>query len=552
VLEGVLPIERKRVSADVVAGVTLAALAIPEVMGYTKIAETPVITGLYTILIPLAVYAILGSSRHLVVGADSATAAILAAGLAGMAKPYSEQWVALAGMLAIIAGGFLLLARLLRLGFLADFLSRTVLVGFLTGVGIQVAAGQVSGMLGVPGGTGGTLSKLWGTIEHIPDTSVTTLAVSLSVLAVIVGCKRFAPRIPGALIAVVGAIAVSWIWDLSAHGVAILGPVPSGLPSLRWPDVPWSDVPGLLGTAGSIFILILAQSAATSRAYAARYEERFDENVDLVGLAAANVAAGLSSTFVVNGSPTKTQMVDSAGGRSQVSQLATAVIVLIVLLFLTEPLQHMPDAVLASVVFLIGLELVDAKGMLDVQRKRVDEFVVAAITALVVVVVGVEQAIVLAIVLSLLDHIRRGYHPIDTIEVPIPGGRWRPVPIGERAEAEPGLIVYRFGASLYYANSARFSQEVLGLVKGDPTLEWFCLDASTIGDVDYSAGKVLQEVAGQLRESGVTFVLCHVDEHVREELDRYGVTEVIGAGRLFDGMGEMLDAYRAGRGAPGS
>ena len=210
--QGILPLDPSNLSANIIAGVTLAALGIPEVMGYAKIAEMPVITGLYTILIPIAVFALLGSSRHLVVGADSATAAIMAAGLAGLAQPGSADYVALAGIMAILAGAFLLLARLIRLGFLADFLSRSVLIGFLTGVGIQVAMGQLPGILGVPGGTGGTLSKFWGTLEQIPDTSLTTLAVSLSILGVILVLKAINPKIPGALIAVIGAIWASYAW----------------------------------------------------------------------------------------------------------------------------------------------------------------------------------------------------------------------------------------------------------------------------------------------------------------------------------------------------
>src|SRR4051794_471164 len=320
---------------DVIAGVTLAALAIPEVMGYSSIAGMPVVTGLYTILLPMLAFAVFGSSRHLVVGADSATAAVMAAGLAGLAAAGSTQYVALAGLLALMTAAFLIVARLIKLGFLADFLSRTVLIGFLTGVGIQVACGQVGGMLGLPSGSGvtigghtfdDTVGKLLSTLKNIDDISWTTVAVSAGVLVTILGFKHFAPKIPGALIAVIGAIFISWAWDLASHGVATLGKLPSGLPSLGLPDVSWSDIPALMGTAASIFVLVLAQSAATSRAYAAKYNDQFSENVDLVGLSVASAMAGLSGTFVVNGSPTKTQMVDGAGGRSQLAQITTGAI----------------------------------------------------------------------------------------------------------------------------------------------------------------------------------------------------------------------------------
>jgi high affinity sulfate transporter 1 len=557
VLEGVLPVDRSRVSADVVAGVTLAALGIPEVMGYTKIAGMPVITGLYTILIPIAVFALLGSSRHLVVGADSASAAIMAAGLAGMASIASPQYVALAGIIAILTGGILLVARLVRLGFLADFLSRSVLIGFLTGVGIQVAMGQVAGMFGVPGGTtGGTVGKFFETLGQIPgQASWTTAAVSASVLLVVLGLKFVSKKVPGALIAVVGAIAASAAFDLSSHGVATLGHVPSGLPSFGLPTPGWSEWATLLPTAASIFLVVLAQSAATSRAYAAKYREEFDENVDLVGLALASASAGLSGTFVVNGSPTKTEMVDGAGGRSQISQLTTAVIVLIVLLFLTKPLQYMPEAVLASIVFLIGVELVDYLGMRMVLRWRSDEFIVALVTAAVVVVVGVEQGILLAIVLSLLDHLRRGYRPRDSVLVRDEAGRWHTRVLPNRAalpsdiEAEPGLVIYRFSASLYYANANRFVEEIRAIVgrpEGRP--RWLCVEAGGIGDVDFSGGRALLDLVSELRDGGTRLVLAEVDDDVRTELDRYGITDAVGADGLFATPGDAVQAYRSSQG----
>jgi len=545
--EGILPIDRAHVSGDIVAGVTLAALGIPEVMGYTKIAGMPVITGLYTILIPISVFAILGSSRHLVVGADSATAAIMAAGLAGLAPIASPQYVQLAGVLAILTAGFLLLARVIRLGFLADFLSRSVLIGFLTGVGIQVAMGQVAGMLGVPGGqNGGPIEKFFGTLGQIPDASGATVAVSVSVLGVILILKKVDKRIPGALIAVIGAIWASYAFDLSTHGVAVLGTVPSGLPNFGVPSG-WDQWITLLPTAGSIFLVILAQSAATSRAYAAKYNERFDENVDLVGLSMANVSAGLSGTFVVNGSPTKTQMVDGAGGRSQLAQITTGVIVLIVLLFLTKPLAYMPSAVLASIVFLIGVELVDITGMRKVLGARLDEFAVAAITAAAVVVLGVEQGIILAIVLSVIDHLRVGYHPNDTFVTLTPTGGSRSVPMNPSeppVEAAEGLVIYRFGASLYYANANRFVEEIRGIVEGADGLERICVDLGSVGDVDYTGGEALRGLVGELQGHGVSLALAEVSPLVRSRLARYGVLEILGEGSVFE---TIQDAVNAGR-----
>jgi sulfate permease, SulP family len=536
-MQGVLPIDPSRVPAEVVAGVTLAALAIPEVMGYTSIAGTPLVTGLYTMLLPLAVFALLGSSRHLVVGADSATAAILAASLVALATPESPEYVALAALAALITAGWLILARLIGLAFLADFLSRSVLVGFLTGVGIQVAAGQIAGMLGVPGGGSGTIDKALTALSQWPQTNVPTLFVSVSAMAVIVGLRLVARQIPGALLVVVGSIVVSYAFNLAALGVALLGLVPGGLPKFGLPDAGLSSIPPLLTTSLAMFVVILAQSAATSRAYAARYEERHDENTDLLGLSLANVAAGLSGTFVVNGSPTKTQMVDSAGGRSQLPQLVCAVVVLIVLLFLTGPLAFMPNAVLAAIVFLIGVEIVDIAGMRRVLFVRPREFWVALFTAAVVVVTGVEQAIIVAIALSLISHTRRGYDPHNSVLVPSAQGFLHSVPVSTGGQAAPGLIIYRFTHSLYYANAQRFQDEALALtIPGAVRTRCFCVDGAAIDDVDFTAGAMLVSVARTLYERNVRLIFAQISDHVRHELDRSGVTELVGSGAYFENL----------------
>jgi high affinity sulfate transporter 1 len=560
-LGGLLPFDRTRVVPDAIAGATLAALAIPEVMGYTKIAGTPVITGLYTILLPIVAFALFGSSRHLVVGADSATAALLATGLVAMgATADSPQYVELASLAALLCAALLLGARLLRLGFIANFLSRSVLIGFLTGVGVQVAMGQVGGMFGVPEQSGGTIEKFIATLGRIPtDTSPATLAVSITVLVLILGLGRVSKAIPGALIAVVVTIVASAVLDLQAKGVAILGPVPGGLPGLGLPtdvlDV--ANVEALLPTIIPMVVVILAQSAATSRAYAMRYGDSFEENVDLVGLSLANAAAGVTGAFVVNGSPTKTEMVDSAGGRSQISQLTAAAIVAVVLLFLTGPLANMPNAVLASVVFIIGLRLIDVEGMAAVLRLRPGEFAVAAITALTVIVVGVEQGILLAMALSILEHIFHSYRPYDSVLARDADGRLETVhemPGHHAPQIAPGVVVYRFGASLYYANSARFTSEILDIAAAaEPPLHTFVLVASTIGDVDYSGAAALAQVLDEFEARRLRLVLADVGPHVRSLLDAYGLMARIGADNVYGSMSAAIDAL--GRmpdtGAPG-
>ena len=545
---------REWVSRDVVAGVTLAAVAIPECMGYTSIAQTPIATGLYTVIFPTIVFALLGSSKLLVVGADSATAAILAAGLAGLTvpglTPASSEWVAFTSLVALVCGGMLLLARLLRLGFLGDFLSASVLIGFLTGVGIQVIGGQIPDMLGVPKGGGRWLEQQWDWITELPDASVLTIGFALGTLVISLGFKRFSPRIPGAVVAVVLSIIISAATNAKAHGVAVVGSVKRGLPPIGLPPgISWDDVPRVLGIAFACFVLIIAQSAATSRSFAMRHGDRVNVNRDIVGLAGANVAAGLSGTFVVNGSPTKTQILDGQKGRTQLANLTMSAMVLIVVLVATAVLDDMPKAVLAAIVFLIGVDLIDLLGLRLLARRRWSEFLIAAITCVVVFTVGVEQAIILAVILSVLDLVRRQYSPRDFIIRP--DGRGGVV--YEKAvtgrESLPGLIIYRYDAQLFYANANRFVDDAEAIIEAAPDpVRWFVLDAGSIDDVDFSAGISLGRLLDYLTSRNVTFGLARLDESLSMTLRMYGLLDRIPADHRFSTLEEALAAFRADAG----
>jgi SulP family sulfate permease len=548
ILNGILPIDSSRIPLDVAAGATLAALAIPETMGYASMAQMPVITGLYTILIPLFLFALLGSSRHLVVGADSATAMTMAAGLTalGLAGD-STQWIAMAGLAALMVGVILVLARLLKLGFLAYFLSRSVLIGFLTGVGVQVAMTQLAGVLGVPKPSGGVLDQFVKTIQEIPDASLATFAVAVVVWVLILGSDRVDKRIPGALIAVVLMIVVSYL-GLLPSSVSLLGTVQGGLPPLGLPQdvITVDNMLALMPVVLSCFLIILAQSAATSRAYAMKYRDSFDENVDLIGLAAANFGAGLSGTWIVNGSPTKTEMVDGAGGRSQVAQVTAGAVVLVVLLFLTPALAYMPNAVLAAVVMLIGIRLIDVKGMRGIAQVRMGEFLVALVTAATVVLVGIEQAIILAIALSIIEHIGHSYRPFDRLVTLSPSGERGFAPLDAGTQALPGLVIYRFGSGLYYANGNRFTEEVVRLVEeATQPVRWLVVSAASIGDVDYSGAETLASLCEELTSQGVTLVMADVTPDLAAELQAYGLTEKLGADHIYARLDEALDAYRA-------
>ena len=545
IFQGLLPLNKTQIPTELIAGFTLAALAIPEVMGYTKIAGTPVITGLYTMLIPMILFAIFGSSRHLVVSADSATAAMLAAGMVGIASTGSDEYVALAGVLALMAALFLILARVIGLGFMANFLSRTVLIGFLTGVGIQVAAGEISGIFGLHNSGHGTMDKLWQTLQQLGHINLYALGIALAVLVIIVGSRKISKKIPGALIAVIGAIILSWILDLETH-IEVLGSIPSGLPHIGLPDVAWSWelMTQLIPTAFAMFVVILTQSAATSRAYAARYNERFSEDVDLVGLSMANIGAGLSGTFVVNGSPTKTQMVDSAGGRTQLSHITTITIVILVLLFLTEPLAYMPEAVLSAVVFLVGLDLIDIKGMKEVYKQRRSEFWIAVITAATVVFVGVQDGIILAMIISLLDHIRRGYKPKNALLVKNEKGNWISSPVSEPRQALPGLMIYRFNHSMYYANAEVLSEEVIALTdKSNPPLKWFCIELSAVDDVDFTAAETIRSLYAILKEKNIHLVLAQVLDDVQKE-SRYDILSLLGKDAYYETPNDLFEDYK--------
>ena len=545
---GVRPVRRGGVLRDAFAGVTLASIDIPQVLGYTRIAGTPVVTGLYTVLLPLIAFAIFGSSRYLVVAADSATAAILSSSLGAMAPLGSEKYVALVATVALLTAVLLLVARIFKLGFLADFLSRTVLVGFLAGVGVQVAIAMLGDMLGVTTQSHRTVFQAWEILQSLPRLHPLTLALSALVAGGILLGQRIAPRLPISLVAVLATIAASAAFGFAEHGIAVIGPIPGGLPSIALPDVTWREIVTLLPVAGACFVMIIAQSAATARVFAIPNRERVDEDADILGLSAANAAAALSGTFVVNGSPTQTAMAQRAGAQSQIAQLVFAGIVLLVLLFLTGPLQYLPRCVLAAIVFTIAVGMVDVKSLRDIRRESPGEFNLAAVTAAAVIAIGVEPGILLAIALSLLRHVRHSYRPHTMVLTPSAGGRWEPAPAAPGTQTEPGLVVYRFGADLFYANDNRFADEVRALVEHAPSpVRWFVVDAGAITDLDYSAARSVRDLVEDLNRRGVKLLFGRVNPYLRADADRHGITAAIGEANIFTTLHEALAAVRSGQ-----
>jgi sulfate permease, SulP family len=345
-------------------------------------------------------------------------------------------------------------------------------------------------------------------------------------------------------LAVVGATAASAAWNFAGRGIATIGPVAGGLPHFGVPVVSWNDIIPLASVAGSCAIMILAQSAATSRIYASHHNQRLDADQDIVGLSAANAAAAFSGAFVVNGSPTQTAMVESVGSQSQIAQVATAVTVGFVLLFLTKPLQYLPQCVLGAMVFLVAIHMINLRSLQEIRKESPGEFALALITAIFVIAVGVEQGIVLAMVMSLLRIVHHSYHPRSGVMLSESDGTWKLIPPVAGAVTEPGLVFYRFGAALYYANASRFADEILTLVGPSPTtVRWLIVDAEAITNVDYSAARTVERLKKDLTNAGVVFGFARVPWNTKADFDRHHLTECIGSSLIFSRLHGALDAY---------
>ena len=319
----------------------------------------------------------------------------------------------------------------------------------------------------------------------------------------------------------------------------------------RLPHVTWTEILALLPVSGSCFVMIIAQSAATSRGFGLRYRESVDSDADILGLAAANTAAALSGTFVVNGSPTQTAMAEHMGARSQIAQLTLSAVVVLVLLFLTGPLQYLPRCVLAAIVFTIAVGMIDATNLRAIRRESPGEFSLAIITAATVVVLGVEQGILLAIALSLFRHVRHSYRPHTMMLEPDAAGQWMPVPAAPGKTTEPGLIVYRFGADLFYANANHFADEVRALVQRAPQpVRWLIIDCGAITDVDYSAAQSIRDLLNDLAQQNVTVIFGRVSPYMRSDMDRHCITPAVGEARIFATLHEAIAMAQGGAVSP--
>jgi len=399
--------------------------------------------------------------------------------------------------------------------------------------------------------------QLWEVLRGLPGAHLPTVAVAASVLGFALVLRRFAPKLPAALVAVVAAIAASAVLNFEGHGIATIGPVVGGLPHLGLifllsvREMSWKEVETLVTVSVSCAVMILTQSAATSRIYAAKHYQEVNENIDLFGLSAANAAAAMTGSFVVNGSPTQTAMMEDAGGHSQVAQVTTALVVGLVLLFLTGPLQYLPTCVLGVLVFLVALRLIDLRALRDIRSESPQEYALAVMTAAVVALVGVEQGIVLAMVVSLLRVVQHSYHPHSGVLIADGSGAWKLVPVAPNVVTEPGLVLYRFGAALFYANAGRFLEEASCVIRPMPSaVRWLVVDAEAMTHVDYTAARVVLQLKRNLTEAGVELAFARLPWDMRADFDRHHLTEAIGQSRIFNRLHDAIAAFEGLAKAP--
>ena len=525
---------RSWLSRDLTAGLLIVAIAIPLSMGMAEVAGMPPIAGLYSCVLPLVAYAILGSSRQLVIALDASTAAMLAAAVMGMADGDPVRYAALAGATAVLVGLILIAAGSMRLGLVADFLSEPVLLGYQAGLAAVVIVSQLPRFLGMTVETSDTIPRFRETFANLADADPWSVVIGVAVLATMILVRRWKPAVPGALIGVVGATIVVAVFGLQAHGVAVLGALPSGLPPIAVPDVSLDDLLQLLPAAGAIALVAAADTLVSSRAFAARNSYEVDANRDLIGLGAANVSAGCSGGITTSASAARTAVAESVGSRSQVAGLTAATLMVLVLLFMTGPLRNVPIPALAAVVIGAVLRLIEVSSLRTLWRVRRAEFLIAAAAFLGVAVVGVLEGVVVAMALSLLDFVGRTSRPHDAVLGSVPGrSGYHDVARGGGRTA-PEVLVYRFDAPLFYANAARFRSRVRGLARRTKGLRLIVIDASAIGDIDVTAARMLGELQLEFETKGIRLVVASAVGRVQDLLVGDDLQEDFVAGDMYD------------------
>ena len=532
-----------RLKVDATAGLTVAALALPAGMAYAELAGLPVTAGLYALLLPVLVYAGLGATKRGVIGPEGAVALLVATSLAPLAAAGSPEYVALAAALAIAVGCVFVVARLLRLGWLADYFSQSVLVGYISGVAILMAIGQLSKLTGVSSDVEGDVKEAVDILIHIGDANLWTIGVSVITLAILVALQRFAPRLPGALIVVVLGMLASWGLDLASHGVDLTGPVPAGLPALGRPDVDPSQLTSLIMPAFAIFLVSFADAILTARSFAAKHRETVNANQEMLAFGAASIASGFSQGMPIGASGSRTAVNDSMRATSQVSGLVAFVTIALILLFLTAPIQYLPSAVLGAVILYASIRLIDAAEWRALGRSSKAEAAIAAIAAFFVITIGVLAAIAVAVVLSIIDVIRRVAAPDDAVlGWSATDGRYSDVRTHPDATITPGVVVYRFTGRLFFANAHFFKRRVWAAVDGAPKpVRCLVLDATALTGIDASSVDAVAEVVAGCKARNITFEIAHANGDLRDRFEDTGLAEIIGVDHFFPTVPAAVD-----------
>jgi len=540
---------RAKLRGDLVAGLAVTALLVPQGMAYAELAGLPAVTGLYTTILALLAYAVFGPSRILILGPDSALAPLIAATLLPLVGANGDpgRAVALAGMLAVLMGAVCLVAGLARLGTLAELLSKPVRIGYLNGIAVVVVVSQLPKLFGFSTHAEGTPARLKAFVVGLAEgrTNVTALAIGAACLAVLYLFRWRYPRVPGVLVAVAGATVVVTVFGLAARGVAVVGAVPSGFPTPSLPEFAAGDMGRLLLAAAGMAFVTLADTSALSRTFALKFNDDVDPNQEIVALGAANIAAGFFQGFPVSGSASRTAVAESAGGKSQVVGVVGAAAIAVLLVFAAGLTSDLPQAALAAVVIAAGLSLFDVAETRWLWRVRRSEFVLSMAALLGVALVGVLEGIAIALVLSLAAFVQRAWRPYDAALGRVEGRRgFHDVGRHPEAREVPGLLVFRFDAPVFFANAEHFGRAVKKHVakRGGPVRR-VLIAAEPITDIDTTGAEALRDLVDDLAAVGITLAIAELKGPVKDRLDRYGTRVRIGDQNYYLTLDEAIAAH---------
>ncbi len=537
--------QRADLKPDLVAGAISWAVMVPVAMAYAQMAGMPAQAGLYASLASLIAYTIFGTSRHQKVLASSTMAVMSAAVIAPLAGGDMAAYVSLSAALALTVGVLLILAGIVKLGFISDFLSKSVVVGFVFGLAISIAISQAPKLFGVPAGSGSTIQQFFQLLGNLGLTNPWTLAVSVTSLAIVILLRVRYRRIPPAPVVLVYGILVVALLNLDQRGVSVVGVVPTGLPQLTWPDLTWNDEIYLVIGAIGIIFLAVGESLGTARAYAAKYDYPIDANQELVALGAANVSAGLLQGFTIDASLSQTATAEQAGGRTQLSSLVSALLIILTVAFLAGIFKNLPNAVLAVVVMNSVISLMDVKELRRFYALRRTDFVVAVAALAGVVLTDVLTGLVIAVVLSLIFIVYRASRPYIALVGRAPNSTVEFGDVVRHPEYEtiPGLMIARLDAPLYFLNAGVAQTNIRDLAATQPQPQALLLDVGASGDLDVPTMDLIADVAVKLRDRGVTLMFAQMRGAVRDRLERANLMEVIGTENTFPTLAAGVDAF---------